>query len=77
LARDRCAFSADYTFRSATYNEFNLEDPTTRAIPSSVMVNASVTYAIRKYEFSLYGTNLTDNLLVSERRSGKPRPRVR
>jgi len=23
------------------------------------MVNASVTYAIRKYEFSLYGTNLT------------------
>jgi len=58
--------SADYTFRSATYNEFNLQDPTTRSIPSSTMVNASLTYSIRKYEFALYGTNLTDNLLVSQ-----------
>ena len=58
--------SADYTFRSATYNEFNLQDPTTRPIPSSTMVNASLTYSIRKYEFALYGTNLTDNLLVSQ-----------
>jgi outer membrane receptor protein involved in Fe transport len=62
--------SADYTYRSSTYNEFNLEDPTTRQIPSSTMVNASVTYAIRKYEFSVYGTNLTDNLLVSEVQAG-------
>ena len=66
LGEGSLRFSADYTYRSATYNEFNLEDPTTRQIPSSTMVNASVTYAIRKYEFSLYGTNLTDNLLVSE-----------
>jgi outer membrane receptor protein involved in Fe transport len=70
LGEGSLRFSADYTFRSATYNEFNLEDPTTRAIPSSVMVNASVTYAIRKYEFSVYGTNLTDNLLVSEVAAG-------
>ena len=66
LGEGSLRFSADYTFRSSTYNEFNLQDPTTRQIPSSTMVNASVTYAIRKYEFSLYGTNLTDNLLVSE-----------
>jgi len=70
LGEGSLRFSADYTFRSATYNEFNLEDPTTRAIPSSTMVNASVTYAIHKYEFSVYGTNLTDNLLVSEVQAG-------
>jgi outer membrane receptor protein involved in Fe transport len=70
LGEGSLRFSADYTYRSATYNEFNLEDPTTRQIPSSTMVNASVTYAIRKYEFSVYGTNLTDNLLVSEVQAG-------
>ncbi len=63
-------FSADYTFRSATYNEFNLQDPTTRPIPSSTMVNASLTYSIQKYEFALFGTNLTDNLLVSQVAAG-------
>jgi iron complex outermembrane receptor protein len=58
-------WSADYTYRGSAYTQFNIADPLTRYIPSSGMLNASVNYVWDNWEVGIYGTNLTDNLLIS------------
>lgn len=58
-------WSADWTYRGSAYTQFNVADPLTRYIPSSAMLNASITYALDNWELGLYGTNLTNNLLIS------------
>jgi outer membrane receptor protein involved in Fe transport len=58
-------WSADWTYRGSAYTQFNLADPLTRYIPSSSMLNASITYSIHEWEVGVYGTNLTNNLLIN------------
>ncbi len=58
-------WSADYTYRSNAYTQFNESSPLSDEIPSSVMLNASITYVLNQWEVALYGTNLTNNLLIS------------
>jgi iron complex outermembrane receptor protein len=58
-------WAADYTYRSNAYTQFNEASPLSNEIPSSVMLNASITYAVNQWEVALYGTNLTNNLLIS------------
>ncbi len=65
LSRGNLRWSADWTYRGSAYSQFNLSDPLTRYIPSSSMLNASITYGIENWEVSVYGTNLTNNLLIS------------
>jgi iron complex outermembrane receptor protein len=58
-------WSTDYTYRSNAYTDFDESSPLSREIPSSVMLNASITYVLNQWELGLYGTNLTNNLLIS------------
>jgi iron complex outermembrane receptor protein len=61
----RIIWSTDYTYRSNAYTQFNTANPLSREIPSSKMLNASITYSRHPWEVALYGTNLTNNLLIS------------
>ncbi len=58
-------WSADWTYRSNAFTDFNPSSIFYREIPSSTLLNASITYARSRYEVALYGTNLTNNLLIS------------
>jgi outer membrane receptor protein involved in Fe transport len=58
-------WALDGTYRSYALTDFNPQSPTARDIPSSFMLNGSVTYSVGKWELALYGTNLTNNLLIS------------
>jgi iron complex outermembrane recepter protein len=58
-------WATDYTYRSNAYTQFNESSPLSAEIPSSVMLNASITYVLNPWQVSLYGTNLTNNLLIS------------
>jgi len=58
-------WEADWTHRDGAYTQFNVSDPYTRSIPSSEMLNATISSLHKNWEVDLYGTNLTNNLLVS------------
>jgi outer membrane receptor protein involved in Fe transport len=62
----RIKWSVDYTYRSNAFTEFSPDNPLQREIPASVNLNGSINYLLRQWEFAVYGTNLTNNLLVSE-----------
>lgn len=57
--------SLDYTYRSGAFTEFNQQDLLNREIPSSSMLNASLGYSMGRWELALFGTNLTNNALIS------------
>jgi iron complex outermembrane recepter protein len=65
LAVGALKWTADWTYRGSSYSQFNVADPYTRYIPSSSNLNASVSYVLNNWEVGIYGTNLTDNLLIS------------
>lgn len=58
-------WEAGWTHREGAFTEFNLSDPYTRYIPSSEMVNATISFLHGNWEVALYGTNLTNNLLIN------------
>jgi outer membrane receptor protein involved in Fe transport len=57
--------SADYTYRSNEFTDFSPLVFDYTEIPSSVLLNASIAYVTDQWSLSLYGTNLTNNHLVS------------
>jgi len=61
----RLILAADYTYRSNAFTAFNPADPTYAEIPSSTLVNGSLTYQRDRWSVGVYGTNLTNNHLVS------------
>jgi len=61
----RLILAADYTYRSNAFTAFNAADPTYAEIPSSTLVNGSLTYQRDRWSVGIYGTNLTNNHLVS------------
>jgi iron complex outermembrane recepter protein len=65
LRSGQVRWAADWTYRSYADTQFNLESPLNREIPSSTMLNASITYSVKAWQFGVYGTNLTNNLLIS------------
>jgi outer membrane receptor protein involved in Fe transport len=56
---------ADYTYRSNAYTTFNVDNLEYREVPPSQRFNATITYEHTSWAVGLYGTNLTNNLLVS------------
>ncbi len=58
-------WSTDYTYRSSAWTLFDETSPLARQIPSSRMLNASITYVLPRWEAGVYGTNLTNDLLIS------------
>jgi iron complex outermembrane receptor protein len=65
LQRGKIFLSVDYTYRSDSFTEFNPANPLYREIPVWKMLNASVGYKTSRWSAELYGTNLTNNHLVS------------
>ncbi len=57
--------SADYTYRSREFTAFSPTAFDYTVIPSSVLLNGSIGYTADRWSVSVYGTNLTDNHLVS------------
>jgi iron complex outermembrane recepter protein len=65
LPSGKIAISADYTYRSPQFTDFSPEAFDYLKIPSSVLLNASIGYETNRWSATVYGTNLTDNHLVS------------
>ena len=45
-------WAADYTYRSNAYTQFNESSPLSAEIPSSDMLNASITYVLNPWQVS-------------------------
>lgn len=65
LPQAKIEISADYTYRSDAYTDFSPAVFDYARIPSSVLLNASVGYVTDRWSLALFGTNLTNNHLVS------------
>jgi iron complex outermembrane recepter protein len=65
VAQGKIVFSVDYTYRSDAFTQFSPLNSQYRELPSSKMLNASIGYVTAKWSASIYGTNLTDDHLVS------------
>lgn len=65
LPGGKLVISADYTWRSSAYTQFNPEDPLYREIPASKVLNASIGYDTGRWSVSIYGTNLTNDEEIS------------
>ncbi len=65
LPQGKIEISADYTYRSREFTDFSPAAFDYTVIPSSVLLNASIGYLTDQWSVSVYGTNLTDNHLVS------------
>ena len=65
LPQGKIEISADYTYRSDAYTDFDPAVFDYAGIPSSVLLNASVGYVTDRWSLALFGTNLTNNHLIS------------
>jgi iron complex outermembrane receptor protein len=65
MQQGKIVFTLDYTYRSDSFTEFSPSDPLYREIPVWKMLNASIGYTTHRWSAALYGTNLTNNHLVS------------
>ena len=65
LAQGKIVLAADYTYRSNASTEFSPLNKLYREIPASKMLNASIGYVSARWSASVYGTNLTNDHLVS------------
>jgi len=61
----KLVLSTDYTYRSNEFTDFSPSAFDYLEIPPSVLLNGSLGYITDRWSVSLYGTNLTDNHLVS------------
>jgi iron complex outermembrane recepter protein len=59
--------AVDDTYRGSSYTAFDPTQPDTLKIPSMTMFNASLTYNLRHWSISAYGTNLTNNGLIESK----------
>ena len=65
LPQGKIAISTDYTYRRDEFTTFSPLEFGYLQIPSSVLLNGSIGYVTDRWSVSLYGTNLTNNHLVS------------
>jgi len=64
--KDEVGVSASYAYRGNAYTNFAKAQGSYEEIPSSNMVNATVTYKTGAYEFGLFGTNLTNGTKIND-----------
>jgi outer membrane receptor protein involved in Fe transport len=65
LPQGKIELSADWTYRSREFTDFSPIAFDYTVIPSSVLLNGSIGYLTDRWSLSLFGTNLTNNHLVS------------
>jgi outer membrane receptor protein involved in Fe transport len=65
LPQGKIEVSADYTYRSREFTDFSPAAFDYTVIPSSVLLNGSIGYVTDQWSVGVYGTNLTNNHLVS------------
>lgn len=59
------ALTTDFQLRGNSYTEYSRASPSIREIPSTQVLNVSVTYARDTWELGLFATNLTDDERIS------------
>lgn len=64
--KDEVGVSASYAYRGNAYTNFAKAQGSYEEIPSSNMVNATVTYKTGAYEFGLFGSNLTNGTKIND-----------
>ena len=64
--KDEVGVSASYAYRGNAYTNFAKAQGSYEEIPSSNMVNATLTYKTGAYEFGLFGTNLTNDTKIND-----------
>jgi len=64
--KDEVGVSASYAYRGNAYTNFAKAQGSYEEIPSSNMVNATLTYKTGAYEFGLFGTNLTNGTKIND-----------
>lgn len=65
LPQGKIEISTDYTYRSRAFTDFSPTAFDYTVIPSSVLLNGSIGYVTDRWSLSVFGTNLTNNHLVS------------
>jgi iron complex outermembrane recepter protein len=65
LPQGKIEISSDYTYRSRAFTDFSPAAFDYAVIPSSVVLNGSIGYVTDRWSLSVFGTNLTNNHLVS------------
>jgi iron complex outermembrane recepter protein len=65
LPQGKIEISTDYTYRSRAFTDFSPTAFDYAVIPSSVLLNGSIGYVTDQWSLSVFGTNLTNNHLVS------------
>jgi iron complex outermembrane receptor protein len=65
LPQGKIEISTDYTYRSRAFTDFSPTAFDYTVIPSSVVLNGSIGYVTDRWSLSVFGTNLTNNHLVS------------
>ncbi|HTB28810.1 MAG TPA: TonB-dependent receptor [Steroidobacteraceae bacterium] len=65
LPQGKIEISTDYTYRSRAFTDFSPTAFDYTVIPSSVLLNGSIGYMADQWSLSVFGTNLTNNHLVS------------
>lgn len=63
---DEIGLSASYAYRGEAYTNFAPAQGNYAEIPSSNMVNATLTYKTRAYEIGLFGNNLTNGAKIND-----------
>ncbi|MBB5609363.1 MULTISPECIES: TonB-dependent receptor [unclassified Janthinobacterium] len=64
--KDEVGVSASYAYRGNAYTNFAKAQGSYEEIPSSNMVNATLTYKTGAYEFGLFGSNLTNGTKIND-----------
>ena len=67
VAGGKIVLSSDYTYRSRASTDFSAAAFDYLIIPSSTLLNGSIAYETGRWSVSIFGTNLTNNHLVSLR----------
>lgn len=61
IGDNKLTFTGDLQLRSSFGNRFRPDNPNYRVTPSQSIVNASITYAMERFEIGVFGTNLTNS----------------
>jgi iron complex outermembrane recepter protein len=65
LASDReLSFDGNFNYKSVAYSTFNPSAYDYYELPSSTQMNLGATYHVGRYEFGVYGTNITDGTKI-------------
>jgi outer membrane receptor protein involved in Fe transport len=64
LSNNSLSFDGNFNYKSAAWSTFNPSSYDYYKLPSSTQLNLGVTYRVARYEFGVFGTNITDGTKI-------------